>query len=84
MLKDYSERLPENESESSTCIDEKSPFVAVVDDTGNEKIVRKSSLCWLLSKDKHKLSSDRLVRVMEKDYSMKNLGMANSRLLCDK
>lgn len=75
MLKDYRQSHFQAESESSTCVDEKSPFVVVVDGRGNEKVVRKSSVCWLLSKDKHKLSSDRLVRVTEKDYSVKTSGM---------
>lgn len=74
MMRDYRENFPEIETES-TRIDEKSPFVVVVDGKGNEKIVRKSSLCWLLSKDKHKLSSDRLVRVTEQEYSMKAPGI---------
>lgn len=51
-------------------IDENSAFTLVVDGKGNRKIVRKSSVCWLLSKDKHKLSSDRLVRVAEREYSL--------------
>lgn len=76
MLKNYRESHFEFEYGSSSCIDEKSPFVVVVDGKGNEKVVRKSSVCWLLSMDKHKLSSDRLVRVMEKDYSVKTSGMS--------
>lgn len=71
MLRDYTDRFSEMESESNTLLDEESPFVVVVDGKGNEKVVRKSSICWLLSKDKHKLSSDRLVRVTEKEYSIK-------------
>lgn len=51
-----------------TKVDENGPFAVVVDSTGMEKVVRKSSICWLLSNDKYKLSSDRLQRVMKKDY----------------
>lgn len=47
--------------------DEESPFAVVMDNVGNEKFVRKSSICWFLQKDKYKLSSDRLQRVQEKD-----------------
>lgn len=72
MLKDYS--LKQFESGSGCHVDEKSPFVIVVDGKGNEKVVRKSSVCWLLSKDKYKLSSDRLVRVTERDYSTETTG----------
>lgn len=46
-------------------INENSPYCAVSDASGNVKIVRKPSLCWLLSKDKHSLSSDRLTRVKQ-------------------
>lgn len=40
--------------------DEKSPFVKLHD----EKVVKKTSLCWLLRNDYNKLSSDRIRRVM--------------------
>lgn len=53
-LKDYGE---EREN-----LNEKSPFVKVNSSHGS-KIVRKSSLMWLLSDSKEKLSSDRLRRV---------------------
>lgn len=55
-LKDYSSEL------SNRVIDEKSPYVVIHDD--NKKIiVKKTSWCWLLRKDYHKISSDRLERV---------------------
>lgn len=60
MMRDY--------SNSRTKLDENGPFAIVVDSTGKESVVRKSSICWLLSTDKYKLSSDRLQRVMESDY----------------
>lgn len=61
-------------NEDSICLDEDSPFVVVANTKGKEMVVRKSSVCWLLSKDKSKLSSDRLVRVQEKDYLNVNAG----------
>lgn len=47
--------------------DEKSPFVKLHEG----KVVKKTSLCWLLRNDCKKLSSDRIRRVMalkENDY----------------
>lgn len=82
MLKDYSPKMKqflntEDTLEDSldithdiTLLDEKSPFVVVVDSTGKAKVVRKSAICYVLSKDKRKLSSDRLQRVQEKDYAL--------------
>ncbi|KAJ6639407.1 hypothetical protein Bhyg_12151, partial [Pseudolycoriella hygida] len=46
-------------------LNEKSPYCVVRNDSGKEKVVRKSSIYWLLSKDKHMLSSDRLTRVKQ-------------------
>jgi len=43
---------------------ESSPFVLVCDGFMNPAIIRKSTLCWLLSSNDTKLSSDRLARVM--------------------
>lgn len=62
MMRDY--------STSKTKLDENGPFAIVVDSTGIEKVVRKSSIWFsrLLSYDKYKFSNDRLQRVMEKDY----------------
>lgn len=55
-LKDYSEQADN--------IDEKSRFTKITDKNGASKIVRKSSVVWLLSQsNKEKLSSDRLQRV---------------------
>jgi len=45
-------------------LSEKSPFVLVGDGQNNPAIIRKSTLCWLLSSGDTKLSSDRLTRVM--------------------
>lgn len=55
-------------STSGIQLQENGIFAIVVDSTGKESVVRKSSICWLLSSDKYKLSSDRLQRVMERDY----------------
>ncbi|XP_077255597.1 uncharacterized protein LOC143893755 [Temnothorax americanus] len=46
-----------------------SPFTIVTDSYGKELIVRKSSICWLLSKNSCKLSSDRLQRVRESELT---------------
>lgn len=58
-LKDYSEQADN--------IDEKSRFTKITDKNGASKIVRKSSVVWLLQSttqsNKEKLSSDRLQRV---------------------
>ncbi|XP_037035540.1 uncharacterized protein LOC119073834 [Bradysia coprophila] len=55
-------------STSDVRLNEGSPFAIVLDNSGKEKVVRKSSICWLLSKEKFKLSCDRLQRVQEKEY----------------
>lgn len=60
MMRDY--------STTKIKVDENGPYAVVVDSIGREKVVRKSSICWLLSSDKYKLSNDRLQRVMENDY----------------
>lgn len=83
MLKDYTpkmqkqfenkendwENLLEN-SQDDISMNENSPFAAVIDGTGKSKVVRKSAVCYVLAKDKHKLSSDRLQRVQEKEYDV--------------
>lgn len=72
MLKDYGDKLYKgNDLEINIDLDEKSPFVKVTDKSGKEMVVRKSSVCWLLSQDKFKLSSDRLQRVQEREYANK-------------
>lgn len=48
-------------------LSETSPYTVVSDNTGKEMIVRKSSICWLMSTDKHSLSSDRLLRVRDNE-----------------
>lgn len=58
MLKDYSKNGLENDF-----LDEKSIFCVVKDSSGKTKLIRKSTICWSLMKDKYSLSSDRLTRV---------------------
>lgn len=70
MLRDYRQQQSAEYAEGNMILDEKSPFVVVIDSKGNEMVVRKSSVCWLLSNDKYKLSSDRLQRVQEKEYAI--------------
>lgn len=40
----------------------------VADSSGNEYVVKKLSICWLMNREKSKLSSDRLERVKTSDY----------------
>lgn len=80
LLRDYSSNMnTETSTEMDTpdriILSETSPYVVVRSNNGTEKVVRKSSICWLLSKDRFKLSSDRLVRVQEKDYQKGTTGI---------
>lgn len=52
-------------SECQVKLSETSPYTVVSNSSGKDVVVRKSSICWLLSKDKHSLSSDRLLRVRD-------------------
>lgn len=67
MLTDYSNKVFD-----SDCLDETSIFVVVNDSSGKRKVVRKSTICWLLMEDKHKLSNDRLSRVKDADFTNKS------------
>lgn len=51
-------------SEENKCLEENSPYIEVPG-TKKRKVVAKSSIIWLLSDSKNKLSSDRLRRVQE-------------------
>ena len=44
-----------------------SSFMSIKDNDDHDFIVRKSSICWLLNKGNHKLSSDRLQRVKDSE-----------------
>lgn len=54
-------------------------FTVVSDSTGTEKTVRKSGTVYLLLRDRCKLSSDRLRRVMEPDLNVKK-GMVSETI----
>lgn len=51
---------------------ETSPYCVVCDCSGTGKPVRKSTICWLLSRNKHTLSSDRLTRVKQSELVSKS------------
>lgn len=62
----------------------------VADASGNEYVVKKSSICWLLNNQKTKLSSDRLERVKVSDYQKlsslprtSNSGYINFAVVCE-
>lgn len=54
-LRDYTDR--------NVVLSDSSPYTEVKDKSGNAKVVRKSSIVWLLTTSKSNLSSDRLRRV---------------------
>lgn len=56
-LKDHTEKLKD------LAVDCTSQYVEILRDDGEKIIVKKTSLCWALRSDHHKLSSDRLERV---------------------
>jgi len=72
-MKDY--------GETTLVLNETSPFTIVTDAHGKEIVVRKSSICWLLNKNCSRLSSDRLQRVIEKEYFPKSKSTLRSNLL---
>lgn len=53
-FRDYSGQVGE--------IDGNSPFVKVFDKDGSQKLIRKSSVAWIASESKEKLSNDRQAR----------------------
>lgn len=78
VLTSFSEPLRLRNYANGKDIDEKSPHTIVIDRTGKEFKVRKSSLCWLFSQDRHSMSSDRLVRVQESDLVKQSRGEIKS------
>lgn len=60
---DDSDFLEHETSTMSENIDEKSPLVAVKDADGITRVVRKSTLLWMLTEPVERLSKDRLRRV---------------------
>lgn len=73
-LTDYSSRCTAETDDvcSKIQLDERSKYAIVSDNNGKEKVVRKSAVCYMLSRNKYKLSSDRLQRVKEKEYETGN------------
>lgn len=59
-LTDYSKKFPDAPNENSIYVE---VFCRSYD---NRKVIKKSSLCWLLREDVYKLSNDRLQRVQTK------------------
>lgn len=59
------ELVLKNYAHCGITLNENSPYTVIRDDLGNEKVVRKSTICWLLTDNKHSLSSDRLTRVKQ-------------------
>lgn len=81
MLREYNpQEIEFNENSGKIHLDETSKYVVVADKNGKEKVVRKSAVCYVLSKDKYKLSSDRMQRVKEKDYEVNNKSASKSRM----
>lgn len=48
------------------CLPNDAPYIKIGLKSGKSAVIRKTSLCWLFTKDKYKLSSDRLKRVATK------------------
>lgn len=77
MLREYNPQVRDfdkscGEVDGKIQLDEKSKYVVVTDNNRKEKVVRKSAVCYVLSKNKYKLSSDRLQRVKENEYETNN------------
>lgn len=68
-LRDYTDQ--------NIILNELSPFTQVTDKHGNSKVVRKSSIVWLLTTSKNKLSSDRLRCVQSKCIENANRSTAS-------
>lgn len=58
-LKNYAAKVNPND------IDTTGPYVQIICSDNKQMVVKKTSLCWLLSIESKKLSSDRLLRVMQ-------------------
>ncbi|KAK4887030.1 hypothetical protein RN001_003301 [Aquatica leii] len=63
-LKDYSSKT-QKLNIRNTADFENGPFIRIKFNDNTTMVIRKSSLCWLLSTKKCKLSSDRLIRVKQ-------------------
>lgn len=60
----------ELKNHSLNVLNESGPFTIVIDSRGNEFVVRKLSICWLLNKESSKLS-DHFQRVRQSEYEKK-------------
>lgn len=80
-LSDFDGIALKNFSATKNCVDENSPFLELFFDNHSKRIVvKKSSFCWLLRKDWHRLSSDRLRRVQcPTSYAIKQTISTRSR-----
>lgn len=65
ILRDYTVKRNIN----TNCLPLDSPYVKIILNSEKTIVVRKTSLCWLFTKDNYKLSSDRLKRVASKNHS---------------
>lgn len=54
---------------NTNCLPITSPYVKIILNPEKSIVVRKTTLCWLFTKDKYTLSSDRLKRVAAKIHS---------------
>lgn len=66
-------------SQANMTLSEESPYTIVIDNTGKEYVVRKSSIVWLLTNTKHSLSSDRLQRVRDEEFNKQQKGCTTQR-----
>lgn len=62
---EFEHDLTDEESIIDNLEDKNSHFIEIETDNGSRKIIRKSSLVWLLSEKNSKLSNDRLKRVQQ-------------------
>lgn len=53
-----------------SCLPNTAPYIKINLQSGKQIVVKKSSLCWIFTKDKMKLSNDRLVRVASRQASL--------------
>lgn len=77
-LRDYGGTIEMEQS-----LAESSPFAMVNLRSGGFKIVRKSSIVWLLTKNRGYFSSDRLQRVKENDILKGTIGIGHSHITID-
>lgn len=61
-------------------VNEDKAYVTMVDHLGHEKLMRKSQIVWLLTEDKKKYSSDRLVRVQDTKQNVNTIGKLRNHL----